>query len=85
MVATSMSDSYENRIAIRLQHFLVIPTPAEGGEESRAIAKAKSETPRGVYPERGRRVRIDMNRSFSWAVVPRCNRGIGDSGVMPPN
>ena len=69
-----MGDCSENKIANRLQHFYVIPTPAEGGEESRAIAKAKSETPRCA--------RSDMNRPFSQAVVPDAG-SMKDSGEEP--
>ncbi len=44
-VATGMEDCSENINRNGLGRAYVIPTPAEGGEESQATAKAKHETP----------------------------------------
>ncbi len=56
--------SLENKGPNLLRLSRVIPTPAEGGEESQAYPKATHETPHGVYPEQGRRARSDISAHF---------------------
>ncbi len=62
-VSSGMGDCSENINSNGLGRVYVIPTPAEGGEESRATARAKHETPHSVRSD----MAAHFRRPWCWS------------------